>query len=316
MRLTTGRRPIPADDLPPILEPLPGKDPRKLPVAAQIKEILREPPDTWLKYVADFGRLLYPETLVYIARAGERRGDQDLVTAAVELLLGKPLQNGTFDVGIPLVSWKEDVPRLSGTLEQFVIRTAWRTGMSDYPDEVNITRADLHVKILERIRAGTASQPFWEVNFKEAVRIAMLQVRQKHKTPAWRPGRAIIEGIVHADMVADSRYSPDHLLEKQEVLSLLVKALERLTEDERLVLDEYYLHPRDEGPPTQEALAEELGVKPRTIRNRKAKALTKLRNVLSWAGYSVSFREEETFAPSPKTESSTAAAEPTEEGEA
>jgi RNA polymerase sigma factor (sigma-70 family) len=309
--------PIPVDDLHPVLELLPGKDQREPQVVAQIQGLLREPPETWLNYLGDFGRLLYPETLVYIARAGERRGDADLAIAAVDLLLGRPLQNGTFAEGIPLVSWKKGSnPRLSGTLEQFVMRTAWRTGMINYLDEVNITRADLHLKILERIRAGAAKQPYWEVNFHRAVRFAMLQVREKHKTPAWSPGRAIIEGMVQADAVGDSKYSPDRLVENQELLSILEKALQRLTADERLVLDEYYLHPRDQGPPTQEELAAELGVTDRTIRTRKSGALTKLRNILSAAGYSVSFREEETFAPGPRTDSSAAGTESTEEGEA
>jgi len=302
-------------ELTPELSPLPGPDQRKPPVVEQIVDILKQRPESWLEYLTDFGRGLYPETLVYVARESVQLGEGATGEYAIDLLLGKPLQGGTFEGGIPLVVWKENVPTLSFTIEEFVQYEARRSGMAGYPDEVNITRADLHVKVLERIRAGSAIQGFWEVNFLVALRRAMQQVLGKHQTPKWRPGRAIVHGIVHPDEVGESKWSPERALEKEEFWKVFEEALATLTEDERIIVDEFYLRPRDGGPPTQEELAAELDVRDRTIRNRRDRALAKLRNVLERAGYSSPFRDEEPSAPPTRTRPQSGSTEPFGEGE-
>jgi RNA polymerase sigma factor (sigma-70 family) len=302
-------------ELTPELLPLPGPDQRKPPVVEQIVDILEQRPESWLKYLTDFGRGLYPETLVYVARESVQLGEGATGEYAIDLLLGIPLHDGTFADGIPLVAWRDNVPKLSFTIEEFVQYETRRSGMAGYPDEVNITRADLHVKVLERIRAGSAIQGFWEVNFLVALRRAMQQVLGKHQTPKWRPGRAIVHEIVHPDEVGDSRWSPERALEEQEFWTVFEQGLATLTDDERIVVDELYLRPRDGGPPTQEELAAELDVTDKTIRNRRNRAVAKLRNVLSRAGYSSPFPDEEPSVPPTRTPPQSGSTKPFAEGE-
>lgn len=252
--------------------------------------------DESLDDLKEFGAGYYPETLVYLIRAGLRIGDETLVGAATALLLGSPQMSGKFKGGVRLIVWKGESPTVWKTLDEFLTGYLHRSELSGDSDGMNEFRALLHELILLAISAGDR-QPFWEVNFGAAVRKVLSRIWDKLKTRTGAPGRTHKRDGVAADTVAQTNSSPERGYGRAESAGALHWALLLLSEDERLVVEELYLHPIRDEPPTQAELAVELGVTERTIRNRRDAAFRKLRAALGPADYWFLHEEGEVIEP-------------------
>lgn len=291
--------------------PLTGEYARKAEVTAQIKALPRPGTKECLDDLATFGAGYFPETLVYLMRAAMRIGDRDLSDAAASLLLGTPQMSGEFKPGVRLIIWNVEEPIEGKTLEKFLVDYLHWSELQGDRDGINEFRAHLHERIFLAVEAGD-KQPFWEVNFREAVERALFRVWDDLHTRK-RQLRAHENDGVAADTVAQTHSSPERAYVRAESKTALQLALLSLPDDERLVVEQLYLHPTRDKALTQAKLAAELGVTERTIRNRRDAAFTKLRALLGSADYWFLHEEGEVLEPHVQKQSTPRPADVSEE---
>ena len=243
MSITTESNPLPLNVLYPLTKRI-----RTETVTAQLTEMSRLPRGQVLRRIGetDKNKWLARETLVTLARAYTRAGDEETARRALEILLARQR------------------PAIAARVR------AWRTlETSDHED----VEGQIVVKLMEYVANLTPSEEFWECNFTSCFdlrTVNILKAFAARRTPAISAFTVTASGE-ERDLLAEvPDISAEARFQDIEVEELRAS----LSRDNPQIEEFLYLHLAGM---TEAKIAARLGVTDRTLRNWK----TKMRAALS-----------------------------------